>query len=229
LPALARLGLGLGLLWEVHDLTGLYRSRGGLDDDRPDARRGSARSHSAALAQEALADPVDRGVGGGVLGPARPGRPACWSTRRPSLLSRRAHLDHPRPALEIARNAPLLDDHVSTHLGPAARTEGFEPGARLPCCPRSERCRRSDLRCVLAGRDHWCPPRTSGSRRRTDPARTRVNVGRVPPVPGRGRLQRSGWAPRGTESPGWVVADGPSSVAALVWRDRDVHERSWPR
>jgi hypothetical protein len=29
-----------------------------------------------------------------------------------------------------------------------------------------------DLRLRLAGRDRWCPPRTSGSRCRADPART---------------------------------------------------------
>jgi hypothetical protein len=37
----------------------------------------------------------------------------------------------------------------------AARQVGFEPGSMLLRRPRSERCRRSDLRFLLAGRDRW--------------------------------------------------------------------------
>jgi hypothetical protein len=51
--------------------------------------------------------------------------------------------------------------------------EGFEPSPRLLRRPRSERWTAGELRFSIADRDRSCPPMTSGSRCRTDPARTR--------------------------------------------------------
>jgi hypothetical protein len=52
--------------------------------------------------------------------------------------------------------------------------EGLEPGSMLLRRPRSDRWMAGDLRFSLAGRDRSCPRRTSGSRCRADPARTRA-------------------------------------------------------
>jgi hypothetical protein len=94
-------------------------------------------------------------VGGSRTGPTR--APSLRPTRRPSLLSPRAHLDRSATSAgRITFDAPLLEGHVSAHHGPSARTEGFEAASTLLGW-RSWAGRRCDMRFVSACRGRWCP------------------------------------------------------------------------
>jgi len=58
----------------------------------------------------------------------------------------------------------------------AVPEEGLEPGPILVQRPRSSRWMPRDLRFLRTRRDRSCPPRTSDSRCRADPARTRATT-----------------------------------------------------
>jgi hypothetical protein len=164
----------------------------------------------------------------GVTGPARPGPRSLRPTRRPSLLSPRAHLDQSATgAGESTLDAPLLDDHVSAHHGPAARTEGFEPAASVLQQPWSWPRMTPELRLVLPVVTARVQPEPAV------PDAVRTQHGPAPPRPSGRRSIRSPTPPalghKGPDRPSrrWVFTivsaiDRPPGGRSHRARDRTV-------